>query len=147
MKQPTMISAELFCIPHGISVVIQKWTELDSYLNHLLGEDFMKLNEYVKLLFDDDNFTRSRKYSWAIGCLDEFDINISDNIKQWDLYYAACIKPLLEAPNIVEMLDAACVVKLKLSVKGNGTQMLEKLKELAKESKTIGKHFRSYVTI
>jgi hypothetical protein len=38
----------------------------------------------VKLLFDDENFTRSRKYFWAIGCLNEIELTIADNIEQWD---------------------------------------------------------------
>jgi hypothetical protein len=70
----------------------------------------MEPKQYSTLLFDDDNFTRSRKYFWAIGCLNEFIISIADNIKQWDMYHAARNDRILELPEIVARLDAASVL-------------------------------------
>jgi len=107
----TAIQSELLCINQGLAQVIQKWTELDEYLGGLLIEDFMEPKQYAALLFDDENFTRSRKYFWAIGCLNEFDISIGDNIKQWDLYYAARLSPILEDAHAVERFDNASVRK------------------------------------
>lgn len=98
IHQRTALQAELRCILFGLQEVIEKWAALDQYLGRLLVEDFMDLKEYVKLLFDDENFTRSRLYFWAIGCLNEFDISIADNIKQWDLYYAARLEPVIDGP-------------------------------------------------
>jgi hypothetical protein len=51
----------------------------------LLSEDFMDPEEYVKLLFDNDTFSRSKLYFWMIGCLNDFIISIEDNITQWQL--------------------------------------------------------------
>lgn len=39
-------------------------------------------NAHDSLLFDDDSFSRSRKYFWAINYLAELDISISENIVQ-----------------------------------------------------------------
>jgi hypothetical protein len=44
---------------------------------------------YARLLFDDNMDERSRRYFWIIGCLDEFERSIEDNMKQWKLYQAA----------------------------------------------------------
>ena len=49
----------------------------------------MQPNEHDNLLFDDEAFSRSRRYLWAIDCLSEFESAISDNINQWDLYKSA----------------------------------------------------------
>jgi hypothetical protein len=57
----------------------------------------MNPKDYVKLLFDDEIFSWSRLYFWVIGCLNEFDISIGDNIKQWKLFQQACVSPRLES--------------------------------------------------
>ena len=57
----------------------------------------MQPNEHDNLLFDDGAFSRSRRYFWAIDCLSEFDVSISDNITQWELYKQARITPLLSS--------------------------------------------------
>ncbi|KAF2184726.1 hypothetical protein K469DRAFT_578976 [Zopfia rhizophila CBS 207.26] len=51
---------------------------------------------YVKLIFDDESFTRSRLYFWVIGCLNEFLVSIEDNTKQWKLFREARVTPLLK---------------------------------------------------
>jgi hypothetical protein len=66
-------------------------------MDELLAEDFMVSEEYVKLIFDNEKLSRSRKYFWAVRCLDEFLISISDNIKQWDLFFEARIRPALRS--------------------------------------------------
>ena len=71
-----MIQAELEYIVGGLEQVIRRWTALAQYIDDLLVEaDFMRPRIYEQMLFDDDHFTRSRKYFWAIACLTEFDIS------------------------------------------------------------------------
>jgi hypothetical protein len=110
LDQPTAFQAELSCIVQGLTQVIKQWAALDQHLGDLLVEDFMEPKQYSTLLFDDEKFSRSRKYFWAIGCLNEFIISIADNIKQWDMYHEARIKGLLDQANIAEALDAAHVM-------------------------------------
>ncbi|KAN0104181.1 hypothetical protein V8E51_009926 [Hyaloscypha variabilis] len=62
---------------------------------------------YVKLLFDDENFTYSQKYFWSIGCLTEFITSISDTVLQWDLYYEARILPVEKLSNAAEQFRSA----------------------------------------
>jgi hypothetical protein len=99
------------------------------------------------LLFDGENFTRSRKYFWAIGCLHEFIINIADNIKQWDMYYEACLKDLVEPEewvNLSDAIDAASVLAPGLVERTyrtfwlqNGERELESIIHMIKKGKTI----------
>ncbi|KAJ6779951.1 hypothetical protein PWT90_06597 [Aphanocladium album] len=100
--------AELSCILSGLRKVENCWREFNEYMGSLLVEDFMNPPEYSKLLFDDATFSRSRLYFWILGCLNEFDVLLEDNIKQWRLYRRVRIEPLLPKPtfNSQDALDA-----------------------------------------
>jgi hypothetical protein len=56
------------------------------YLEELLDkrDALMDLAEHDKVPWDDEVFTRSRKYFWVIHCLTEF--HIGDNILLWENY-------------------------------------------------------------
>ncbi len=85
--------AELTCIVHALRGVVDRWTILYQYIRKLLDQGFMNSRDYVKLLFDDETFSQSRLYFWVIGCLNEFDISMEDNIKQWTLFRKARVTP------------------------------------------------------
>jgi hypothetical protein len=91
--QPMKETAELAWIVVALKKVVDRWKELNSYIADLLSENFMEPDAYVKLLFDDESFTRSRRYFWIIGCVHEFEISITDNIEQWKLFREARITP------------------------------------------------------
>lgn len=57
----------------------------------------MQPSEHDNLLFDDGSFSRSRRYFWVIDCLSEFELSITDNIVQWEMYRDARIKPLVDS--------------------------------------------------
>lgn len=94
-SQPIKISAEVACIVYALKEVVKRWTDLNEYISKLLMEDVMDPEVYVQLLFDDETFSRSRLYFWVIGCLNEFEVSIADNIKQWELYRLARVIPAL----------------------------------------------------
>ncbi|CAG8980298.1 hypothetical protein HYALB_00008920 [Hymenoscyphus albidus] len=60
--------------------ILEKWNELLAHLNALLAArgqaTFMNPDSYVHLLYDESNFSRSKFYFWAIGCLSSFEENI-----------------------------------------------------------------------
>lgn len=94
-RQPDKLSAEVACIVYALEKVVKRWTELNEYISGLLTENFMDPQDYDNLLFDDETFSRSRLYFWIIGCLNEFDVSIADNIKQWELFRLACVTPFI----------------------------------------------------
>ena len=59
--------------------------------------------DHDNLFFDDETFSRSRRYFWAIDCLSEFDVSISDNINQWNQYKAARLQHLLDQRVLSEL--------------------------------------------
>lgn len=91
LGEQSLLFAETTTIIAAIRKVEHRWRDLNEYIGSLLVEDFMDPKSYAMLLFDDETFSRSRLYFWIIGCLNEFDISIKDNIKQWKLFRQARI--------------------------------------------------------
>ena len=87
----TQLGAELHLIGQGLERIADRWADFLSYFDYILdsGDVLMKPAEHDNLLFDDGAFSRSRRYFWAIDCLSEFELSITDNINQWELYKAA----------------------------------------------------------
>jgi hypothetical protein len=133
LEPGTGFEAEISCIIYGIADIIYRWAALDEYFEKLLEEDFMDPRQYAKLLFDDESFSRSQKYFWAIGCLTEFDASITDNIKQLDLYFEARIKPQLLRPDLAEVLDAMSLIGDPKQAVENGAKRVAEFKRLAKK--------------
>lgn len=91
LGEQSLLFAETTTIVAAIRKVGDRWRDLNEYIGSLLVEDFMDPKSYAMLLFEDETFSRSRLYFWIIGCLNEFDISIKDNIKQWKLFRQARI--------------------------------------------------------
>lgn len=101
----TREGAEMNLIANGLERISARWAEFQSFFEFILdgGDSLMQPTEHDNLLFDDGTFSRSRRYFWAIDCLSEFEVTISDNIIQWELYKAARILPLLNAKSLPEL--------------------------------------------
>ena len=56
------------------SRILVDWAEISEYVeNFIAGQDtFLYEDRHDCLLFDDDNFTRSRQYFWVINSIGEF---------------------------------------------------------------------------
>ncbi|KAL4971370.1 hypothetical protein BDW66DRAFT_155736 [Aspergillus desertorum] len=127
--QMSQQTAELSYIVYALREVEERWRQFNKHIETLLVEDFMDPEAYTKLLFDDQTFSRSRLYFWIIGCLNEFDVSIDDNIKQCTLYRQARVHPRLDSI-------------LKSSSKSSGSDSsgerdLFRLQELDKEAGEI----------
>lgn len=93
------LGAEMNLIGQGLERISGRWAEFQSFFDFILdgGDSLMQPAEHDNLLFDDGAFSRSRRYFWAIDCLSEFELSISDNINQWELYKKARLVPLRAA--------------------------------------------------
>ncbi len=92
-------------IGQGLERISERWAAFQSYFDYILdgGDSLMQPTEHDNLLFDDETFSRSRRYFWAIDCLSEFESSISDNILQWELYKKARITPLFPSQVLPEL--------------------------------------------
>jgi hypothetical protein len=98
----TQIGAELHLIGQGLERITQRWADFLSYFDYILdgGDSLMDPAGHDNLLFDDAAFGRSRKYFWAIDCLTEFELSITDNIVQWELFKAARLSSSTRLPDL-----------------------------------------------
>lgn len=76
----------LTLVYHSILKAVVAWGGLVTYFDKFLdeGKVFMDPTAHDNLLVDDEAFSRSRKYFWALSCLSELQTCIDDNIHQWD---------------------------------------------------------------
>lgn len=93
----TQSGAELKFIGQGLEKISERWADFQAYFDYILdsGNSLMHPAEHDHLLFDDGAFSRSRRYFWAIDCLSEFELSVSDNLHQWELYKQARIEPII----------------------------------------------------
>ncbi len=75
-------------VEFSIRMVIQRWTKILEYFTWLLGHrnTLSDPDAHDSLLFDDDSFSRSRRYFWAINYLAELEISIYGNIIQLERF-------------------------------------------------------------
>lgn len=97
--------AEMHLIGQGLERISERWAAFQPFFDFILdgGDSLMQPAEHDNLLFDDGAFSRSRRYFWAIDCLSEFEVSISDNIHQWELYKQARILPLFSSKVLPEL--------------------------------------------
>lgn len=69
-----------------MSRILAHWTAVSEYVEQFIaGQDtFLHEDEHDQLLFDDDNFTRSRQYFWVITSTGEFISIIDETINQYN---------------------------------------------------------------
>ncbi|TGO25599.1 hypothetical protein BPAE_0077g00410 [Botrytis paeoniae] len=72
----------------------------------------------------------------AIGFLTEIDNVLSDNIKQWGLYYQGRVEPLLDDRDIIHRLDAACLYPPAVWETFRGGDILKQLKKIIQQVQT-----------
>ena len=94
----TRLGAQMHLIAQGLQRISQRWSDFQAFFEHILdsGDTLMRPTEHDNLLFDDGEFSRSRRFAWAISCLSEFDFHITDNLTQWELWRQAHVEGLLK---------------------------------------------------
>jgi len=95
---PTVLISLLRDIDFVMERVAKRWEEIGNYLKGLLVEDanFLEADLFVKLLFEDDHYSRSRKYFWILGCIGDFQNTIKDTSTHWSDFQMKHIDPFKE---------------------------------------------------
>ncbi|KAH6848051.1 hypothetical protein B0I37DRAFT_376523 [Chaetomium sp. MPI-CAGE-AT-0009] len=78
-------------IKHGLEMAADAWEDLRAHFNVILDDQHTMLDPraHDELLFDDDTFSRSRLYFWAMDSLEMFITQIKDTISEWEDFWAA----------------------------------------------------------
>lgn len=71
------------------------WTSLADYVEHMLGtgDEIFDLEAQDNLIFDDDLYTRSRRYFWVINWLNESENRLQENMQTWTGYRDQLVDP------------------------------------------------------
>ncbi|KAJ8068610.1 hypothetical protein OCU04_002317 [Sclerotinia nivalis] len=80
----SMLMIMMICVDQALAHVTCAWNEIHEYFDNLVSEKvaFLDPQYHDTLLVDDEAFSRSKKYFWAISTLQELDISITDNIRE-----------------------------------------------------------------
>lgn len=105
IQNRTMESAVLDLIADALRQVDTEWSKICQHMEKLLSASEKVFSSTVDddALFDDDEFSRSRKYSWLVMSLGKFEAAISANIKSWKEYKAECLQPGFNNENDVSL--------------------------------------------
>lgn len=95
----TPLGSEMALRSQGMKRISDRWAEFQSFFDFILdhGDSLMQPSEHDNLLFDDGSFPRFRRYLRVIDCLSEFELSITGNIVQWEMYRDARIKAYLDS--------------------------------------------------
>jgi hypothetical protein len=77
-------SAILDLICKALREAADFWEEIGKLLSPMLDDQVIIFNpeKHDRLLFNDNTFSRSRRYFWAVECLDVSRADIRDAVKQ-----------------------------------------------------------------
>lgn len=83
-------------ISHMLASAEDRWESIDRHMRSLLEDDsklmILSPDMHDKLLFDDETFSRSRKYFWAIDALETFEMTIRGTIRDWEDFRQTCFE-------------------------------------------------------
>ena len=93
-ESPSLQAQALHYIAKALINVAQNWRVILEALDGLVGNGSV-LHESHRLqdiLFDDDAFSMSKRYFWAINVIHEIVNLLDDNIEKWTLYQKVAVK-------------------------------------------------------
>ncbi|KAF2805547.1 uncharacterized protein BDZ99DRAFT_450171 [Mytilinidion resinicola] len=76
-------------IRQGLQGAADSREEIRDHFESIFQSSIFEPETHDRLLFDDDSFSRSRLYFWAVDSLALFQSQVQDAAKQWDLFWKA----------------------------------------------------------
>jgi hypothetical protein len=88
----------LHFVANALGLVASHWREVLQQVNQIVdyGSVLREPNRLQDILFDDDTFSISKRYFWAINLIHEIISLLDDNLDKWELYKRASVAPFLE---------------------------------------------------
>ncbi|KAL8937963.1 MAG: hypothetical protein Q9216_004149 [Gyalolechia sp. 2 TL-2023] len=110
----SMQRAALDLIAGALHDVALEWSNICHYTEETLGStaNIFGLALDDKLLFDDENFSDSRKYSWLINSAHEFAEMISATIHAWEEYRAGYVEPYLNIGTLIPSDERKAILSI-----------------------------------
>ena len=103
-ENSSMQAACLVLVGYALHIATVEWQKMAFYFDSLLGsspindEDstFLSPPKHDRLLFEDESFSRSRKYFWVIDALTRFMDEIEETQDVWKRYRVHEVDPFLD---------------------------------------------------
>jgi hypothetical protein len=99
LKSPSLKCQSIYFIALALHSAAHRWRDLLVELDQTIsdGDAYLSPNVLQNSFFvEDDSYSNSRKYFWAIRVITEFIKALNDSIDQWRFYREARVEPFLE---------------------------------------------------
>jgi len=99
LKSPSLKCQSIYFIALALHTAAHHWRDLLVQLEKTIsdGNAYLSPTELQNSFFvEDDSYSNSRKYFWAIRVITEFIKALNDSIEQWKFYREARVEPFLE---------------------------------------------------
>ena len=102
-EESSMQIAMLILVGYALRIATDEWQNMVLYFDTLLSNDLLDHKEstllsperHDMLLFEDESFSRSRKYFWVIDAISTFIEKISETLDAWERYRINKVDPFL----------------------------------------------------
>ena len=133
LSSPTdVLHATLVVADKAMMKIHFYWREILDYFDSLVSErdTFLNPERHDSLLSDDETFSRSKKYFWAITTLKELDLSLSDNLLQIRRLLDAMAPTFIENMRKAELEDARSCLEIRYrEIEGIALKLREKRQE------------------
>ena len=104
LEESSMQIAMLVLVGYALRTATDQWQTMILYFDTLLSNDLFDHKEstllsperHDMLLFEDESFSRSRKYFWVIDAITTFIEKISEALDAWERYRINEVDPFLK---------------------------------------------------
>ena len=102
-EESSMQIAMLVLVGYALRIATDQWQNMVSYFDTMLSNDLLNHAEstllspekHDMLLFEDESFSRSRKYFWVVDAISTFIEKISEALDAWERYRTNEVDPFL----------------------------------------------------
>lgn len=110
-----MLQATLIIADNAMRTIQSHWKQILDYFEQLISEKdtFLEPERHDNLLSDDESFSRSKRYFWAITSLKELDLSISDNLLQMKRLLDTRASEWVENSRKSELEDARSCLRIR----------------------------------
>jgi hypothetical protein len=110
-----VLQATLIIADNAMMTIQSYWKTSLEYFEDLISESdtFLDPERHDNLLSDDETFSRSKKYFWAITTLKELDLSISDNLLQMQKLLDTEAPKWVESSRKSDLEDARSCLRIR----------------------------------
>lgn len=97
-ESPSLRAQSLQYVANTLGLVASNWRGVLQVLNRIVDNRNVlhDPNRLQDILFDDNTFSISKRYFWAINLIHEISSLLDDTLEEWESYKRASVAPFLK---------------------------------------------------